>query len=110
MVSCSGFGLPLHAQLLRLFVTRQWNDPKTAMFIFHALVLNVPYEEVCVPWGGSSPVLVSDYLCMLAIASLCNQAYRDTQWSGGRGVQRHAVVGRQRCTETRALNLQMHAQ
>ena len=26
MVSCSGFGLPLHAQLLRLFVTRK-RDP-----------------------------------------------------------------------------------
>ena len=27
MVSCSGFGLPLHAQLLRLFVTRHCRAP-----------------------------------------------------------------------------------
>ena len=26
MVSCSGFGLPLHAQLLRLFVTKEGGD------------------------------------------------------------------------------------
>ena len=30
MVSCSGFGLPMHAQLLRLFVT---NTQTTAMFV-----------------------------------------------------------------------------
>ena len=28
MVSCSGFGLPLHAQLLRLFVTTSIKDPE----------------------------------------------------------------------------------
>ena len=40
MVSCSGFGLPLHAQLLRLFVTRQLmvSDSHASGASFAALV------------------------------------------------------------------------
>ena len=57
MVSCSGFGLPLHAQLLRLFVTKmlQQADKRRVAFIPMSLrvtLLMATYVMAGSGWKG----------------------------------------------------------
>ena len=53
MVSCSGFGLPLHAQLLRLFVTRRAVSPVASANLRPLLVISTSLSVGCVEVGGS---------------------------------------------------------
>ena len=89
MVSCSGFGLPLHAQLLRLFVTRFFQaEDGIRDFCLSRGLGDVYKRQVLCGW----PALVGwRFLCVCAfdgfllwvriasacptIASLCNKEH-----------------------------------
>ena len=106
MVSCSGFGLPLHAQLLRLFVTSSTRD-------------RLPLEHQC--WREMFYVISTVWLsprrigmsneCSLA----CNGAvclvkrrvccYKETRWLGMHKqalLQRDAIVGHAEAIRTQS--------
>ena len=71
MVSCSGFGLPLHAQLLRLFVTRHssW-----------ACIGNPNPEQEAIKGTHSDGVVVPApaFLCFAPL-SIVTACYKETQ-------------------------------
>ena len=55
MVSCSGFGLPMHAQLLRLFVTRMGGYVCVCVIGFGVWTVSVSVRLVC--YGPALPCL-----------------------------------------------------